>query len=332
MIQSIIFLKPNARDNIEKNKKFGYNHSKSHKMDLKMMQTGYLAPLNLEKNLERELSGITQKYGRLILAQGPPQNVHFVQNVWLDPQIIPFMSISDAAKKLKEKQKLWSSYPYASIRRQSLIAEKLAYFSPKPLIFPCSMPKAPLGSWTLLDENTMLASSHCSSPFSQGEVLFQESKTPPSRAYLKLWEALTRIDKRPQKGEFCLEVGASPGSWTWVLQSLGAFVTAVDRALLDPSIENLPNITSLKKDAFSLGPKDFQQLDWIFSDLICYPEKLLLWVQKWLDEKIDVNFVCTLKFQKESDYEIIKEFEKIAGSQIIHLFHNKNELTWIKIK
>ena len=246
--------------------------------------------------------------------------------------MITFHSISDAAKKLRELQKLWSFYPYNNIRRGMLISEKLPYFSPKPLIFPCTSPQSPLGSWTLLNETTLLASSLCSSPFAQGEVHFQESMIPPSRAYLKLWEALMKIGQMPKAGDVCLEVGASPGSWTWVLQQLGASVTAVDRAKLEPSISSLPNVTFMKKDAFSLGPKDFPKLDWIFSDVICYPEKLLSWLRQWLDIQADVNFVCTLKFQGEGGLEVVKEFEKIAGSHVTHLFHNKHELTWFKIK
>jgi len=38
-----------------------------------------------------------------------------------------------------------------------------------------------------------------------------------------------------------------------------------------------------------------------------------------------------LKFQGEVDLNIIKEFEKIEGSQVLHLFHNKHELTWFKV-
>ena len=41
-----------------------------------MMQTGYLAPLDLEKQLKKELKGIVHEYGRLIIADGPPQNVY----------------------------------------------------------------------------------------------------------------------------------------------------------------------------------------------------------------------------------------------------------------
>lgn len=257
--------------------------------------------------------------------------MYWAQNIWLDPQEITFQSISDAAKKLKELQRLWSFYPYNNVRRGVLIVEKLPYFSPKPLVFPCSPPKTPLGSWTLLDEHTLLASPSCSSSFANGEVCFQESKVPPSRAYLKLWEALVRMGRMPKVGDFCLEVGASPGSWTWVLQQLGANVIAVDRAELDVSIASLPNVVFMKKDAFSLGPKDFPKLDWIFSDVICYPEKLLSWINQWLEIGANVNFVCTLKFQGEGGLEIVKEFAKIEGSHTLHLSHNKHELTWFKL-
>lgn len=294
-----------------------------------MTQTGYLAPIDLKDQLKSELKNIIHEYDRLLIAEGPPQHVHWAQNIWIDPQIIPFTSISDGAKKLKALQKLWAFYPISHVRRGGLIAESLSYFSPKPLQFPSAMPKSPLGSWTLLDAQTILASPNCSSPFAHGDVLFQETKVPPSRAYLKLWEALTRAGCMPGPGDSCLEIGASPGSWTWVIQQLGAKVVAVDRAALDPSISSLPNVTFMKKDAFSLAPKDFPDLTWIFSDVICYPEKLLSWVKQWVDTKAKVNFICTLKFQGNEGYEIVKEFEKIEGSQVLHLFNNKHELTWI---
>lgn len=294
------------------------------------MNTAYLAPIELEERLKEELTGIVSQYDRLFLADGPPQKVHWVQNIWFDPQLISFSSISDGAKKLRALQKLWSYFPYKNIRRGELISENLPYFSPKPLRFPSMPPDSPLGSWTLLDEKTLLASPHCSSPFANGEVHFHESPLPPGRAYLKLWEILTKMEIWPKPDELCLELGASPGSWTWVLQKLGAKIIAVDRAPLAPSLAALPEIQFLKKDAFSLQPNDLPKLDWIFSDVICYPEKLLSWIEKWLET--DVNFVCTLKFQGEGGSEIIREFEKIEGSRIVHLFHNKHELTWFKLR
>ena len=43
------------------------------------------------------------------------------------------------------------------------------------------------------------------------------------------------------------------------------------------------------------------------------------------------RFVCTLKFQGETDYATAARFAAIPGSVLRHLYHNKHELTWIKI-
>ncbi len=290
------------------------------------MKTGYLAKEGLEYELEKELEGIIKCYGRLFIAEGPPQNAYWAQDVWYDPEEMTFSSISEGANLLKARQKLWSHTPFQNLRRAHLIQEKLAYFSPKPLPFPAKPPETPLGAFTLIDANTLIAAPRCKSPFAQGEVHFQESKAPPSRAYLKLWEIFTLTGKMPKPKEHCLELGACPGSWTWVLQSLGAKVTAVDRAPLDPAVASLSNITFLKKDAFSLKPEDYPDVEWVFSDLICAPEKLYAWLLPWLESQR--RFVCTLKFQGEADREIIRKFAAIDGSHICHLFHNKHELTW----
>lgn len=295
------------------------------------MLTGYLAAEGLELPLEKELKGIKEKIGRLYFVEGPVQKAHFAQNIWYDVQKVSFSSISDAAKQLKALGRLWSLYPHHLIRRGQLIAEKLPYFSPKPFVFPSALPQGPLGSWTMKEENVLYAAAKCSSLFAQGEIHFEETKVPPSRAYLKLWEALTLLQTYPKSGELCLEIGASPGSWTWVLQQMGCQVIAVDRAPLAENVACLQGITFLKKDAFSLKPEDYPEVKWIFSDVICYPDKLLEWIEKWRRAFSHVNFICTIKFQGEGGYDVTQEFLKIPGSQVFHLFHNKHELTWVLI-
>ncbi|MBF8263279.1 MAG: hypothetical protein HW387_944 [Parachlamydiales bacterium] len=288
---------------------------------------GYFAPDGLEETLRDELLNVNSQYGRLFLADGPLQKSYWAQNIWLDPQVIAFQSISDAAEKLRSLQKLWVHYPTNLHRRGQLIQQQLPYFLPKPFLFPSKIPIAPLGSFTLIDEHTLLASPHCSSPFAHGEIVFQESKIPPSRAYLKLWEIFTRIGRFPKEGDRCLEIGSSPGSWTWVLQQLGAEVLAVDRAPLDPAIACLPGVAVQQRDAFSIQPEELAGIDWILSDVVCYPEKLLAWIRKCLDAGVSAQWICTIKFQGPIDRAVIDEFAKIEGSQLVHLYHNKHELT-----
>lgn len=292
---------------------------------------GYLAPLGFEEVLERELKDVKEKYGRLFFSTTPPNEVFWAQNVWLSPFKKKIVSIADGAKTLKDLQRNWSLYPCSNHRRSHLIQEKLPFISSKPISFPSLLPKAPMGSWTLIEKDILLASAKCSSSFSNGELNFNESKIgPPSRAYLKLYEIFTLLQKMPQKNEICLELGASPGSWTWVLASLGAEVFCSDKALLAPHISDLKNVHFKKGDAFSLKPLDFPKINWFFSDVICYPDKLYNFIINWFDS-CD-NFICTLKFQGIADRQIIKSFLSIPDSQIFHLSCNKNELTWVRLK
>ncbi len=290
---------------------------------------GYLAPLYLEETLQKELV-IEKQYGRLFLSPTPPEKVFFAQNIWYEPFIFKITSISNGANVLKKIQRNWSLYPYLFHRRAHLIEEQMPHISKKNFSFKDPLPKLPLGSWTLIEKDTILASKSCSSLFANGEIHFNETKVPPSRAYLKLYEAFTLIQKMPKEGDLCLEIGASPGSWTYVLASLKAKVYCIDRAPLEPHIASLPNVFFQKGNAFSLKPSDFPKISWFFSDLICYPEKLYDFIVPWLD--IANNFVCTLKFQGAPDHKIIEKFASIENSRIYHLYHNKNELTWVRLK
>jgi len=215
-------------------------------------------------------------------------------------------------------------------RRAALIQEKLPHVSAKPIVFPAAAPTAPLGSWTLLAPDRMLAAAECSSPFPNGEVVFIEDKEgPPSRAYLKLWEALVRLRHWPQPGERCVDLGASPGGWTYVLAKLGAQVVAVDKAPLDPKVAAMPGVDWRGESAFALDPASIGPVDWLFCDVICYPARLLRLVERWRESGLVKNFVCTIKFQGETDHETAAAFAAFPGARVVHLHHNKHELTFM---
>jgi 23S rRNA (cytidine2498-2'-O)-methyltransferase len=215
-------------------------------------------------------------------------------------------------------------------RRAALIQERLPHVSAKPIVFPAKAPAAPLGSWTLLAPDRLLAAAQCSSPFANGEVAFVEDKAgPPNRAYLKLWEALVRLGRWPGPGERCLDLGASPGGWTWVLARLGAEVIAVDKAPLDPRVAAMPGVIWRGESAFALEPADVGAVDWLCSDIVCYPARLLRLVETWRSSGLARHFVCTLKFQGETDHDAAAAFAAIPDAQVLHLHHNKHELTFL---
>jgi 23S rRNA (cytidine2498-2'-O)-methyltransferase len=296
--------------------------------------TGYLAPAGFEAVLAEELADapIIASHGRLFLVAGASRAIAWAANVWYEPVRLRIDSIADGAKALRAIQRNWAAYEFQLHRRMSLIQGKLPHVSAKPLAFPAPAPTAPVGSWTLVDANTILAAARCASPFPNGEAAFIEDReAPPNRAYLKLWEALTLLGRRPQPGERCLDLGSSPGGWSWVLQSLGAHVVSVDKAPLAPAIAGLPRIAFRQMSAFALEPADIGPVDWLFSDIVCYPTRLLQLVERWLDSGLVRNFVCTLKFQGATDHAAARRFAAIPNSRLMHLHHNKHELTWARL-
>ena len=295
-------------------------------------RTAYLAAEGYVDELAHELGAVERRHGRLLIASGPPRTAAWAANVWLDPCAIKIVSISDAAAKLRAIQRNWAVYAPELHRRATLMQERLPKVSAKPLVFGAPTPAAPLGSWTLLDAQTVLAAPHCTSPFPNGEVHFVEDHSgPPSRAYLKLWEALTLLGCRPWPGDTCLDLGSSPGGWSWALQQMDARVISVDKAPLAPEIARLPRIEHRLESAFALDPRSVGPVDWLFSDIVCYPARLLTLVEHWLAAGACGRFICTIKFQGETDHETARRFAAIPGSKLRHLFHNKHELTWIKI-
>ena len=291
----------------------------------------YLAPENFTDDLVAELGGknaVAAVHGRLVLADGARRPSAWAANVWLDPVQLKIKSIADAARQLCALHRGdWSLYSRQLHRRAQLIAAQLPSPKPKPLPFPVAPPSRAVGAWTLLNEQTVLASPRCSSPWPNGEIEFVEDHdAPPSRAYLKLWELFSRLQVWPQRGERCIDLGACPGGWTWALQNLGARVVAVDKAPLAPRVAKLPGVEFRNESAFGLKP---EPVDWLFSDVICYPSRLLQLVERWLP--VCRNIVCTIKFQGATDHATARAFAAIPGSRLLHLHHNRHELTWFRL-
>jgi len=103
----------------------------------------------------------------------------------------------------------------------------------------------------------------------------------------------------------------------------------VDRAELAPSLMKNPLVTFQAHDAFTLKPDEIGAFDWIFSDVICYPERLFEWVNMWLESGKVRNMICTIKMQGEIDYDLVHRFASLPNSKVVHLNYNKHELTWL---
>ena len=271
-------------------------------------------------------------FGDLHFVPGEPVASYWHRNLWLEPVSFPAASVSQAASGLRSLGALWTARPQDRFRRHELVQEKLPRFRPKPRKVPFALPEGALGAWALRQEDVVWAAARTSSPFPGGDPLLEENKDdPPSSAYRKLQEALLLAGQWPGNGSLCLDAGSSPGGWSWVLAELGATVHSVDRAPLDPRVAARPNVVFRTGNAFALRPNDFGALDWFCCDVICYPEKLWAWLEPWIAAGTVAHFVVTVKMQGPVvDWGTLDRFAGVPGSRLVHLHHNKHELTWLR--
>lgn len=290
----------------------------------------YVAAPGFEPQLAEELRLAGQPaplwHGRLAMSEAPPIRTAWALECWTAPMLLPAPSVGAAADALRAIQRNWALLPGAYMGRARLISARLPVVKAKPLVFPEPAPTSHLGGWCLLSPEMILASPSKTSPFLNGEPCFVEDREgPPSRAYLKLWEGLTRWGRHPGQGEVCIDLGASPGGWTWALAQLGACVTSVDKAPLAPTVAAMPGVTWLQDSAFAVEPCP---VDWLFSDVICYPQRLLTLVRRWIAADAARHIMVTVKFQSGTDHDAAAAFAAIPGGMLFHSAQNKHELTF----
>lgn len=290
----------------------------------------YVSHPDFMTELCEELGTVTAIHGNLVFSSINKPDICFAQDRWLDYQLVHISSIGEAANILKQQKAIWHPNIIQCARRSLFIAEKIPLYRNKPLTFPLTRVLPNIQCYSLLNETTLIYSLKRLKNTPNGEYFFQEDKVnPPNRAYLKLWEALSILNHYPSTETTVLDLGAAPGGWTYVMQSLGAKVIAVDKAPLDANISQLTGVTSLQQSGFSLMPQDFPDVDWLVCDIACYPERLYTFLQKWLLTSNVKQYICTIKLQGKTDFEIIRRFQAIPNSLVLHLFNNKHELTWI---
>ncbi len=197
----------------------------------------------------------------------------------------------------------------------------------------------------------------CLSRFPGGDVAVPEDRRPPSRAYRKLLEAERRSGLAIGSGEHCVDLGASPGSWTWVALQRGARVLAVDRSPLRDDLMRHPRLRFQRGDAFRFdpsrplpgaavtgpgtGPAADPPLplpvDWLLCDVIAFPARTLELIERWVGDRPAREpwcrrFVVTVKFKGASDYPLLERLKALldrAGAEfaLCQLAANKNEVT-----
>ncbi len=167
------------------------------------------------------------------------------------------------------------------------------------------------------------------SPFVAGEVPIAEDKAAPSRAFAKVIESELRLGQRISAMQTCVDLGASPGSWSYVALQRGAKVIGVDRSPLRDDLMRNPRLTFHQGDAFKFKPSE--TVDWLICDIIAAPQRSIDLLLEWLDAALMRHFIVTLKFKGADEYHLMHAFKAAAAERcrdfrLTRLCANKNEV------
>jgi 23S rRNA (cytidine2498-2'-O)-methyltransferase len=153
----------------------------------------------------------------------------------------------------------------------------------------------------------------------------------PSRAARKLAEAFAWLGVAPEPSEICVDLGAAPGGWTWLLLERRAKVIAVDPAKLRPDLLNRRGLTYVGLSAFEYTPED--PVDWLFCDMAWRPVEVARMLARWGRNKLTTMLVANFKLPMKRKAETVAEIRTVlerggfAAVRTRQLYHDRDEIT-----
>jgi 23S rRNA (cytidine2498-2'-O)-methyltransferase len=182
-----------------------------------------------------------------------------------------------------------------------------------------------------------------SSPWPLGIPRLRMPSAAPSRATLKLAEALALFleegeeARRLQPGMTAVDLGASPGGWTWQLVRRGLMVTAVDNGPMDAALLETGQVKHRREDGFRYRPAE--PVDWMVCDMVESPSRVCALAVRWVAEGWCRETIFNLKLPMKKRWEEIGRARATVAEalgarphrlRLKQLFHDREEVTaWI---
>jgi 23S rRNA (cytidine2498-2'-O)-methyltransferase len=158
----------------------------------------------------------------------------------------------------------------------------------------------------------------------------------PSRSTLKLAEAMMEFlgARKFEPGATAVDLGASPGGWTWQLVQRGFMVTAVDNGPMDRALLDSGQVKHRRDDGFHYQPPE--PVDWMVCDMVESPARIARLVAKWLAQGWCREIIFNLKLPMKKRWEELELCralidEALGGKgyylRMKQLYHDREEVS-----
>lgn len=181
------------------------------------------------------------------------------------------------------------------------------------------------------------------SPFYMGIPRLKFPADAPSRSTLKLEEAFhifipyEEWDERLKGGLNAVDLGASPGGWTYQLVKRSMMVYAIDNGPIDNRLMDSGQVKHFREDGFKFQPKK-NNIYWLVCDMVDKPNKVTNLMASWLINGWCREAIFNLKLPMKKRYEEVKqnliqlrelllEHQINVQIQAKQLYHDREEVT-----
>lgn len=181
-----------------------------------------------------------------------------------------------------------------------------------------------------------------SSPEPLGILRLRFPSQAPSRSTLKLEEALLVLltaEEREQRLKAqmrAVDLGASPGGWTWQMTERGISVIAIDNGPIDKNLMQSGFVEHLRVDGFKFIPPRTQ--DWLLCDMVEQPSRIAELMANWVAKGWARQALFNLKLPMKKRFEEVQACRQLierrleqagllADLRIRQLFHDREEVS-----
>jgi 23S rRNA (cytidine2498-2'-O)-methyltransferase len=164
-----------------------------------------------------------------------------------------------------------------------------------------------------------------------GRARMKRTGEAPSRAAMKLDEALDWYGNSPGKGDLCVDLGSAPGGWTRRLVERGARVLSVDPAELAADLRTHAKVKHVKQSAFEFAPEG--TVDWLFCDMAWRPLEVAQLLGKWARRRWAAQLVANIKLPMKDKLPMVLRVRHTLEEagwghvRMRQLYHDRDEVT-----